>query len=146
MINVEVNPDLTLIRWDSVSELFQLVNWGMRSQYEVENSFRKSSVTCFVKKGNQIIGFGRTVDDGKYYALLVDIVVHPDYQFQGIGRTIVNELQSRLLGYDFVTLTAAPDKEAFYQKLGWKKQNSAFIFPKDERQIIDHCEYNCRKQ
>jgi N-acetylglutamate synthase-like GNAT family acetyltransferase len=140
MIELEVNPNLNTINWKKVSELFQLVDWGIRNPNEIENSFRKSSFTCFVKDDNEIIGFGRTVDDGKYYALLVDIVIHPDYQSKGIGKTIVNDLRKRLEGYNFITLTAAPNKEGFYQKLGWIKQKSAYIFPKDDKQINEHCE------
>ncbi len=140
MITFELNPKLDLVNWKKISELFRLVNWGERELKEIEKSFRKSSVTCFVKDENEIIGFGRTVDDGKYYALLVDIVIHPNYQSKGIGKSIVNELRNRLDGYDFITLTAAPNKEGFYQKLGWKKQKSAYIFPKDEKQIYEHCE------
>lgn len=140
MITFELNPTLNLVNWKRVSELFQLVNWGEREPREIESSFRKSSFTYFVKDENEIIGFGRTVDDGKYYALLVDIVIHPNYQSKGIGKTIVTELRKKLEGYNFITLTAAPNKEGFYQKLGWKKQKSAYIFPKDEKQINEHCE------
>ncbi len=140
MISFELNPTLDLVNWKRVSELFKVVNWGIREPKEIEKSFRMSSVTCFVKDEDEIIGFGRTVDDGKYYALLVDIVIHPNHQSKGIGKSIVNELRDRLEGYEFVTLTAAPNKEGFYQKIGWKKQKSAFIFPKDEKQIDEHCE------
>jgi hypothetical protein len=52
----------------------------------------------------------------------------------------VNEIKSRLIGYNFITLTAAPNKEGFYQKIGWEKQKSAYIFPKDDKQRLEHCE------
>lgn len=140
MISFELNPTLDLVNWKRISELFVLVGWGTREPKEIEKSFRTSSVICFVKDENEIIGFGRTVDDGKYYALLVDIVIHPNHQSKGIGKSIVNELRNRLEGYEFITLTAAPQKEGFYQKIGWKKQKSAYIFPKDEKQTNEHCE------
>lgn len=139
-MDFQINPDLRTIDWKEISEIFQLVNWGVRNPDEIEKSFEKSSITCFVRNERKIIGFGRTVDDGKYYALLVDIVVRPEYQSKGIGKRIVNELKNRLKGYHFITLTAAPNKEGFYQKLGWKKQRSAYIFPKDEKQRKEHCE------
>lgn len=135
-----MNPELETIDWNTISKLFQLVNWGIRNPKEIENSFKKSSITCFVKNENEIIGFGRTVDDGKYYALLVDLVIHPNHQQKGIGRTIVNKLTAQLKDYNFVTLTAAPNKEDFYKKIGWLKQKSAFILPKDQKQQDEHCE------
>ena len=74
------------------------------------------------------------MDDGKYYALLVDVVVKPDSQQSGLGREIVNYLRSQLLGYKFITLTAAPGKEEFYLKLGWERQATALIWPVSEEQ------------
>lgn len=139
-MEVVINPDLETIDWKEVSEIFQQVNWGIRLPKAIENAFKKSSITCFIKEEDTIVGFGRTVDDGKYYALLVDVVVRPEYQSKSIGTQIVNEIKSRLIGYNFITLTAAPNKEGFYQKIGWKKQKSAYIFPKDDKQRLEHCE------
>lgn len=139
-MEVIINPDLKTIDWKEVSGIFQQVNWGIRHPKAIKNAFKKSSITCFVKEEDTIVGFGRTVDDGKYYALLVDVVVHPEHQSKGIGTQIVNELKSRLIGYNFITLTAAPNKEGFYQKIGWEKQKSAYIFPKDDKQRLEHCE------
>ena len=42
--------------------------------------------------------------------------------------------------YFFVTLTAAPGKAPFYDKMGWKKQTSAFIWPTGKKQESEHCE------
>jgi GNAT superfamily N-acetyltransferase len=139
-MEVIINPDLETIDWKEVSEIFRQVNWGIRLPKAIESAFKKSSITCFVKEEDTIVGFGRTVDDGKYYALLVDVVVHPEHQSKGIGTQIVNEIKSRLIGYNFITLTAAPNKEGFYQKIGWEKQKSAYIFPKDDKQRLEHCE------
>ncbi|MCB0463902.1 MAG: GNAT family N-acetyltransferase [Flavobacteriaceae bacterium] len=139
-MEVIINPDLETIDWKEVSEIFQQVNWGIRLPKAIEHAFKKSSITCFIKEEDTIVGFGRTVDDGKYYALLVDVVVRPEYQSKGIGTQIVNEIKSRLIGYNFITLTAAPNKEGFYQKIGWEKQKSAYIFPKDDKQRLEHCE------
>ena len=138
-MEVIINPDLETIDWKEVSGIFQQVNWGIRQPEDIKNAFKKSSVSCFIKDKSRVVGFGRTVDDGKYYALLVDVVVHPEYQTKGIGTQIVNALKSRLNDYNFITLTAAQNKEGFYEKLGWKKQKSAYIFPKDEKQRIEHC-------
>ncbi|WP_138434605.1 GNAT family N-acetyltransferase [Winogradskyella algicola] len=139
-MEVLINTNLDTINWKDISELFQLVNWGTRDPKDIEKAFKKSAVTCFIKDKDVIVGFGRTVDDGQYYALLVDVVVHPKYQSKGIGTQIVNALKNRLKGYNFITLTAAPNKEGFYEKIGWKKQTSAYIFPKDDKQFKEHCE------
>jgi ribosomal protein S18 acetylase RimI-like enzyme len=139
MIKIEQNPNLDTIDWERLSEMFELVEWGKRDPQEIEQAFRMSTITCFAIYNGEVVGFGRTVDDGKYYALLVDVVIHPDYQALGIGRSIVDRLRNNLIGYEFVTLTAAPNKEGFYEKLGWMKQKSSYIMPKDDKQKREHC-------
>ena len=139
-MELEVNPELETIDWNKISELFELVNWGYRSPEDIKGSFRKSTVVCLVKEHNEIIGFGRTIDDGKYYALLVDVVIQPNHQNKGIGKVLVSKLLEQLQGYEFITLTAAPNKEDFYKKIGWLKQKSAYILPKDQKQHDEHCE------
>ncbi len=135
-----IQNNLENVNWRRVSELFESVGWGYRSPEKIEESFRASTHTCFICTDKQeLVAFGRTVDDGIYYALLVDVVVHPDFQGKGLGKTVVENLKSKLAGYNFVTLTAAPEKDGFYKKMGWKRQKSAFIWPKDEKQEQQHC-------
>jgi GNAT superfamily N-acetyltransferase len=64
---------------------------------------------AFAYEGAELVGFGRTIDGGRYYATIVDVVVNPEHQRKGIGRTIVDDLRSRLGEFLVVTLTAAPE-------------------------------------
>ncbi|MDB5013092.1 MAG: family N-acetyltransferase [Daejeonella sp.] len=139
-ISLEYNSDLSNINWDRVCELFYKVNWNKRYPDEIKKAFESSSHTIFVYDDDLIIGFGRTVDDGKYYAMLADIVIDPDYQKRGLGKRIVDKLRDELLGYHFITLTAAPGKSNFYKNIGWKKQSTSYIWPQTPKQIRQHCE------
>lgn len=115
---VSYQYDCSDIGWSQVSSMFEIVGWGYRSDDKVKASFERSSHVCFVKTDNKIIAFGRTIDDGIYYGHIVDVVVHPDYQKQGLGTKIVEYLRSQMKGYNFITLTAAPGKSEFYEKIG----------------------------
>jgi aralkylamine N-acetyltransferase len=126
------------IDWYSASKLFKAVEWGEREPDELKVAFGTSSHVRFAFDGEEIVGFGRTVDDGKYYALIVDLVVSPNYQGKGIGSKLLSELKNELEEYYFTTLTSAVGKEGFYHKQGWKKQKTAFIWPRSEKQRNDH--------
>lgn len=126
------------IDWDAVAQLFQQVGWGVRAPEALEQAFRQSSHVRFAFADQQLVGFGRTVDDGRYYALIVDLVVAPAFQGKGIGSRILTELRAALEGYFFTTLTSAVGKEGFYLKQGWLPQKTAFIWPKSEYQRQDH--------
>ena len=122
------------IDWKVVAFLFEQVGWTGRRPGEIRSAFERSSHVIFIYDADELVAFGRTVDDGQYYALLVDVVVKPGHQQLGLGREVVNHLRSKLAGYKFITLTAAPGKEDFYLKLGWQRQATALIWPVSEEQ------------
>jgi len=136
----KVNPDLETVDWDLVCVLFDKVNWRTRTAEELKKAFSTGSWRLFVYQDEQLIGFGRTIDDGRYYAMLGDVIVDPDFQGNGLGKEIVNRLNGLLQEYHFVTLTAAPGKGKFYTSLGWKKQTTAYIWPQGPKQLRQHTE------
>jgi GNAT superfamily N-acetyltransferase len=81
----------------------------------------------------------RAIDDGRFYATIVDVVVSPSHHRKGVGRAIVEDLQSRLNGFLIVTLTAAPDVQAFYRRLGWLRQTTAMLRPRSKEQASLNC-------
>ena len=136
----QINPDLTSVDWEHILHLFQKINWKHRVAEEIENAFKLSTHTIFVYDNSVIIAFGRVVGDGRYYAMLADIVVDPAYQGQGLGKYLVTTLNEQLVNYHFVNLSAAPGADAFYKGLGWKKQTTSFIWPQGPKQLRQHCE------
>jgi GNAT superfamily N-acetyltransferase len=134
------NPDLNTIDWSHICNLFYKVNWRTRIEEEIKLAFSKSSVTLFIYLDDRIIAFGRSIDDGRYYAQLGDIIVDPEFQGNGLGKSLVTMINEKLENYHFVTLTAAPGKGDFYKSLGWKKQTTAFIWPQGPKQLRQHTE------
>ncbi len=137
-MNIEYTNNIEEINWQEVSNLFQHVGWGLREPDEIRRAFASSSHLRFAFCEGNLVGFGRTVDDGKYYALIVDLVISPSYQNMGIGKTILSELTDQLKSYAFTTLTSAVGKEPFYIKQGWENQKTSFIWPRSEKQRADH--------
>ena len=137
---VVLNPDLNSIDWDYVISLFYKIEWKHRLAEEITLAFKMSTTTIFIFKEDQIIAFGRVVGDGRYYAMLADIVVDPDFQGQGLGKYLVTSLNNELVNYHFVNLTAAPGADDFYKRMGWKKQTTSFIWPQGPKQLRQHCE------
>ncbi len=89
------------IDWYSVSKLFEAVKWREREPNQLKEAFCTSSHVRFALDSEDIVGFGRTVDDGKYYALIVDLVISPYFQGKGIGSRILSELKDALGGCFF---------------------------------------------
>ena len=138
----KLNPDLNTIDWQQIESLIEKVGWSDRDPEDIKVSFQRSSYKVFVYNDqDQIIAFGRTVDDGRFYAQLADIIVDPDHQGENLGELVVETLTDQLKDYHFITLTSATEKaDMFYRHLGWKKQSTAFIYPLSEKQIRLHVE------
>ena len=128
------------ICWNESASLFTAVGWGAREPDHLRDAFARSKFKCFALEGARLVVFGRTIDDGRYYATVVDMIVHPDYQTQGIGSQIMQNLQNAMQGFLIITLTAAPEVQPFYNRLGWRKVNTGMMLPRSENQARLNCE------
>jgi len=139
-MTIRFQTDDTSVSWTDVANLFRAVGWGEREPEHLYAAFSKSTFKCFAFDGDKLVGFGRTVDDGRYYATVVDMIVHPDYHRRGIGIEIMSTLQRTMQGFLIVTLTAAPEVQPFYARLGWRKAKTGMILPRSEQQATLNCE------
>jgi aralkylamine N-acetyltransferase len=127
------------ISWTQVAALFAAVGWGTRDPDQVRAAFERSTFKAFAFENDDLVGFGRTIDDGRFYATIVDVVVSPAHQRTGVGRAIVEDLQSRMQGFLVVTLIASPEIQPFYRKLGWRMLTTGMIRPRSEEQARLNC-------
>ena len=127
-MQIHYRQDISDVCWKQIAELFDAVGWGQHGPEDIQQAFSKSSFVRMAYDQDQIVGFGRTVDDGKYYGMIVDLVVDPAYQGKGIGSTILRQLREEMEGFRIIALTAASGKEAFYLKQGWKRQKRSFYW------------------
>ena len=81
----------------------------------------------FVVHDGVIIACGRMISDGVYQAAVYDIAVLPEYQGKKLGKLVMDELHKKL-GDINVVLYASPGKEAFYQKLGYRKMLTGMAY------------------
>ncbi len=101
------------------------VGWNNLVKEQVIQSLNKSTYDIKVINENRTIAMGRMIGDGMYY-LIVDIVVQPEFQKNGIGSTIMDlllkyvEENTPIGGRSSVQLIAEQGKEAFYIKKGFK--------------------------
>lgn len=69
----------------------------------------------------RLVGFGRASSDGRYRAVLWDVVVEGAYQGQGLGRRLVETLlQAPALREVERTYLMTTNSRAFYERLGFR--------------------------
>ena len=113
-----------------LENLCSQVGWSPRPLDKVESSLENSF--CYItawhlhNENQQLVSFARAVSDGVFHAVLLDILVHPDFQNQGLGKEVVKALIKRLQQSEIkdITLFASPHIVDFYHKLGFVSQPS----------------------
>ena len=111
--------------YDDYCSLRKSVGWLNFSKRQAETALTHSLYTITVVENGHTIGMGRLVGDGLYF-VVVDIVVQPVFQKNGIGSEILNRIieyvdkVTPVGGRSSVQLIAEKGKEVFYEKLGFK--------------------------
>lgn len=95
----------------------------------LENGLFNVSAVC----DGKVIGMGRLVGDGAMYWYLQEIIVLPEYQGFGIGKSIVSRLleyikDNSISGTNVsIGLTAVKGKEGFYEKFGFNVHSQGML-------------------
>lgn len=130
-LNSEPNSEQVIFSTDhnldlnQLNELFELVGWFVRPQDQMkialEHSFLVVSVWYVTAHQKQLIGFARAISDHVFNATLWDVVIHPNFQNQGLGKTLIQYTLDQLhqKNIDNITLFAGAKAVNFYHNLGF---------------------------
>jgi len=136
-IQVQYRSNAEGVSWESVQKLIIEVGWPERPIKDIVSSFGKSSFIRFAYLGDDLVGFGRTIDDGQYYGMVVDLIVSPKHQRKGIGSTILRQLSEEMKHFYTVSLIAAPGKNEFYERAGWEQMRLGYHLPRRVRMSVE---------
>ena len=102
--------------------------WRSLSIEQAEVGLSNSAYLISAWDYDKPVGVARVISDRGYIYLIVDVIVAPDYQGQGIGRHMVEEIEAWLLQERegkptmMVYLMAAEGKEEFYEQFGFRRR------------------------
>lgn len=118
MINFK--SDISHIDWALAADIFHRAPLGEREPRKLERAFNNSYVCVFAYDDKKLIGMCRALCDGEYQASIHDLVLLPEYHGKGIGRELFQKLLEKLPVQNII-LFAAPGREGFYEKCGFKR-------------------------
>ena len=106
--------------------LRKAVGWGEFPLEEAQSGLVHSFKWCLrEEETGRPIGLARIVWDYGYVIYIADVIVIPEYQGQGLGRVLMEQIMNFIHeqlrpGYRFmITLVSAKGKESFYEKFGF---------------------------
>lgn len=101
------------------------VGWDSFPSHQVETALNRSDFITVANQNGMPVGMARVVTDG-VQALIMDVIVIPEYQGKRIGGTlmgqVMNFIESKMKNGDkmWINLMAAKGKEDFYKKFGFE--------------------------
>lgn len=113
------------LSYEEYCALRQSVGWLNFSEEQTRKALKNSMLVLSAVENGQTVGMGRVIGDGMYFTV-VDIVVHPLYQKNGIGSSIMDMIldyigrETPAGGRSSVQLIAEKGKEEFYLNRGFK--------------------------
>ena len=72
-----------------------------------------------VRESGAIVGLGRLLEDGAFYATIWDVIVVPEAQRRGIGTAIFERLLEQASARTTVVLVASPAGKPLYERYGF---------------------------
>ncbi len=110
-----------LVPASALRSLLGQTSWANgRTEDEVLQVIANSPVQLGVWDDDRLVGYARALTDGRFRALVDDVVVDEVQRGSGIGKEIMRRLLERLAEVDQVVLLASDASAAFYVKLGFE--------------------------
>ncbi len=111
---------------DDYNRLRESVGWHTVSEQRAGLALGNSLYCVCAVDDDHVLGMGRVVGDGGIYFYLQDVLVAPEFQRRGLGRSIMNRLmafidaQAPMRSGALVALMTAPGIGDFYRQYGFK--------------------------
>lgn len=116
---IEYEEDATVPVAD-YRRLRSTVGWGevAVSDDELAAAFARTW-NVVARRGGEVVGLGRLLDDGVLYASVWDMIVAPEDQRQGIGEEILTRLLDRAESRSLTVLVATASGRPLYERHGF---------------------------
>lgn len=112
---------------ESIYQLFSSVDW-LSANYadRLSIAFRQTGTVISAWHNNTLVGLVEVLDDGELNAYIHYLLVHPDFQNQGIASHMLNLIKEKYKEYLYlIVICEKPDTLPFYKKAGFEKAAGA---------------------
>ena len=101
--------------------LAEQTGWARgRAESDIVLSLQNSYAVLGVWDEERLIGVVRVISDGKYRALIDDVIVDGAYRSRGIGAQMMRQILDRCADIEELKLGCGPELTGFYAQFGFK--------------------------
>ena len=120
-MNIKIS-EIKNIEREKIIALYKVNGWSSAEKpNELYKALINSHSLVSAWNGNELIGLGNAISDGYLVVYYPHLLVHPDYQGNGIGKMIMTKLQEKYTNFHMQILVADGKAIRFYEKMGFKK-------------------------
>jgi len=105
------------------------IGWGETDLAMAKHSLNASLFHVTIYSQSQLVAMGRVVGDGSMYFYIQDVIVDPEHQGQGLGKEVMEDIESFLAKNAkkgaTIGLLSAQGKEDFYKAWGYLERTGA---------------------
>ncbi|HEV7276583.1 MAG TPA: GNAT family N-acetyltransferase [Devosiaceae bacterium] len=101
--------------------LLRQTTWAnARLETDIAESVANTPVQLGVWDGEKLVAYARVITDGRFRALIDDVVVDQSLRGAGIGTEIMKRLLERLSSVEGVFLLTSDENARYYARFGFK--------------------------
>jgi GNAT superfamily N-acetyltransferase len=131
--NVTISAGKSSIGPAEAAALYIELGWGTEKEYSVAQ-MKRSLANCDIvvsarNDAGELIGISRVLSDFATTTKILDVVIAPEYQHQGIGKLIMEKIASLAEGTDIYGETERRNF-AFLEGCGYRKRRGLMVFVK----------------
>jgi GNAT superfamily N-acetyltransferase len=132
-IKIEINDD---VQTDEVAELYRANKWSSADKPKQLMAALKNSHSLIIARlDDRLIGLANALSDGHLVVYYPHLLVHPEFQGQGVGQRIMESMREIYSDYHQQILVADGKAINFYRSVGFEragKSEPMWIYDGDE--------------
>lgn len=122
----------------AVRALYTAMNWWPERTEEQIAQILTTHIAIGAWDKKRLIGFARIISDHCFHAYIEDVMIHPAYQRQSIGKRLISRLLEAIAHIETVTLFCEVDLIPFYEKLDFRALPAQVVMHrKNDRNFSD---------
>jgi GNAT superfamily N-acetyltransferase len=131
--DVSIYVDKSSVKPAEAAALYIELEWGTRKEYStarMKRSLAHCDIVVSARNGaGELIGIGRALSDFAIDTKILDLVIAPEYQHQGLGRAMMKKIAACARGTSIYFETERKNF-SFAEKCGYAKRNGLTVFRK----------------
>ena len=129
--DIVISTDKASVKPAEAAALYIELEWGTKKEYSVarmKRSLANCDIIVSARNGaGELVGLGRALSDFAIDTKILDLIIVPDYQRQGLGHAMMKKIAALAKGTSIYFETERKNF-AFAAKCGYTKRGSLAVF------------------